>query len=64
MDLIGSIKLIENTLSRRYHNPAKSKPTSKNSQLNFAQGKTQQADQNHISVWDEIQVGKNVDTTA
>ena len=64
MDLIGSIKLIENTLGGRYSNQAQGKPAPNNSRPNPVQGKKRQPEQGHLSAWDEIQLGRNIDTTA
>jgi hypothetical protein len=64
MDLIGSIKLIENTLGRRYSNQPSSKPASKNKLRDAEQETPGQADQHHLSPWDEIQIGRNIDTVA
>lgn len=64
MDLIGSIKLIENTLSRRFSNQSGKQPAAGNTRLRHAQEKKRQPEQNHFSAWDEIQPGRNIDTTA
>ncbi|MFA6902448.1 MAG: hypothetical protein WC236_05130 [Gallionellaceae bacterium] len=40
MDLIGSIKLIENTLSRRFSNQSGSQPAAGNTHLRHVQGKS------------------------
>ena len=64
MDLIGSIKLIENTLGGRYPNHAQDKTAPDNNRANTVQGKKRQPDQDHLSAWDEIQLGRNIDTTA
>ena len=64
MDLIGSIKLIENTLGRRYSNQPKSKSASKNIHHDADHQMHKQVEQNHLSAWDEIRVGRNIDTLA
>jgi len=63
MDLIGSIKLIENTLGRRSSNQP-GQPAAGNNRLRAVHEKKRQPDQNHFSAWDEIQLGRNIDTTA
>ena len=64
MDLIGSIKLIENTLGGRYSNQAQGKSGPNNSRPDATQEKKRKPDQHHLSAWDEIQLGSNIDTTA
>lgn len=64
MDLIGSIKLIENTLGGRYSSQAQGKPASNNNRNSSVKVKKSEPDQNHFSAWDEIQLGRNIDTIA
>lgn len=64
MDLIGSIKLIENTLGGRYSSQTQGKHASNNGRPNAVPEKKRKPDQDNLSAWDEIQLGRNIDTTA
>lgn len=64
MDILGSIKLIENRLGGRYPNQTKNKSASENNHPNGIQGKKRNAKPSRSSAWDEIQLGRNIDTTA
>lgn len=64
MDLIGSIKLIENTLGRRNSSQPQTQLGSKTSLHHSEKNPPKEVDTNHFSVWDELQVGKNIDTVA
>lgn len=64
MDLIGSIKLIENTLGGRYSSQPQGKSASSNSRTSGVKEKKSEPDQNQFSAWDEIQLGRNIDTIA
>ncbi len=64
MDLIGSIKLIENTLDRRNSSQSKGMATPQSKRQNASQGKNPLPENQPMTVWDEIQLGRNIDTTA
>ena len=63
MDLIGSVKRIESKLGK--HDPDRTwrKPAIQNKH-NDAQGTPPLPDQNQFSAFEEIQPGRNIDTTA
>jgi hypothetical protein len=64
MDIIGSIKLIEHTLDKRYQGQTRSKPAASNGQHNVVNEKKRKTDSGIDSAWDEIQLGRNIDLIA
>lgn len=64
MDLIGSIKLIENRLGWRKPDRSKGKPAQKNTSNDAVDDKNTQADAHHPSTENNTRLGLKVDTTA
>ncbi len=64
MDLIGSVKFIENRLGRRKPNHAKVKSAQKNTGNDAMDEKNIQTDANHSSTECDTRLGLKVDTTA
>jgi len=64
MDLIGSIKFIENRLGGRKPNQGKGKSAQKNTSNDAVDEKNTQADASHSSTGYDPRLGLKVDTTA
>lgn len=62
MDLIGSVKYIENRLGGRKSNQGERKFGKKS--VNAEHGKSVQADANHSQSEYDIRLGRKIDTTA
>lgn len=63
MDIIASIKLIENTLGKRYPDQHRNQPAS-SKKYHSTQKNISQPGNRNLSAWDEIQPGRNIDTSA
>lgn len=64
MDLIASIKYIENRLGGYNSNQGKNKLAPKPGRSHAAYQKNAQSDINHFAPNDETQLGRSIDTTA
>ena len=64
MDLIGSVKLMENRLGGRKPNQGKGKPVQKNAHSNAVGEKDNQADTNYSSTEYDARLGRKLDTSA
>ena len=64
MDLIGSIKYIENRLGGRKPNHGKGKFAQKNTRKEAMDEKNDQTDANHFSTEYDTRLGRKIDTTA
>ena len=64
MDLIGSVKFIENRLGGRKPNHGKGKPAQKNTGNDAVNEKNIQADSNQPSSAYDTRIGRKLDTTA
>lgn len=64
MDLIGSIKYIENRLGGGKSNQGKRKSAQKNIRIDALDEKKDQADAHHFPTEYDTRLGRKVDTTA
>jgi len=63
MDLIGSVKYIENGPSGRKSNYGKERSAKKNAHIKAVDGKKDQTNPQHFSADDDTRLGRKVDIT-
>lgn len=64
MDLVGSIKYMENRLGGRKHSYKKGKPAQKNTHSNTVEEQDAQSSTYHPSSGDDARLGQKVNVTA